>query len=180
MRGVSVRTIRRRIDKGEQEFVLTKTNRYMIPIHDMDSSNDEYVVTYSRVSSSENKSNMKTQTKRLQDFCSANGWIVRESIEEVGSGLNDDRKKLLKLLTNKKVTKIVVEHKDRLTRFGFNYINTLYHGDIIIINEVVTDEEDLMQDFISLVTSFCARLYGRRRTRRRTEKIIKELESDKS
>lgn len=180
MRGVSVKTIRRRIDSGEQEFVLTKTNRYMIPIRDTHNDTEEYVVTYSRVSSSENKSNMKTQTKRLHDFCSANGWVVKESIEEIGSGLNDDRKKLIKILTNKKVTKIVIEHKDRLTRFGFNYINTLFHGDIVVINEVVTDEEDLMQDFVSLVTSFCARLYGRRRTRRNTEKIIKELEGGKS
>jgi predicted site-specific integrase-resolvase len=71
-----------------------------------------------------------------------------------------------------------VEHKDRLTRFGFNYIKELWHGEIIIINEVDNDEHDLMQDFVSLVTSFVARLYGRRRSKRRTEQLIERLKSD--
>lgn len=82
------------------------------------------------------------------------------------------------LLLDKNISRIVVEHKDRLTRFGFNYIKTLWHGEIIIINEVTEDEKDLMQDFVSLVTSFCARLYGKRRSRRATEKLIKELNND--
>jgi len=54
----------------------------------------------------------------------------------------------------------------------------LYHGDIVIINEVTEDEQDLMQDFVSLVTSFCARLYGKRRSKRKTEQLIKELSDD--
>ena len=72
----------------------------------------------------------------------------------------------------------MVEHEDRLTRFGFNYINDLWHGEIVIINEVVEDESDLMQDFVSLVTSFTARLYGRRRSKRQTEKLISKLQND--
>jgi predicted site-specific integrase-resolvase len=73
------------------------------------------------------------------------------------------------------VSRIVVEHKDRLTRFGFNYIKNLWVGEIVIINEVTEDEKDLMQDFVSLVTSFTVRLYGRIRSKRQTEKLIKEL-----
>lgn len=72
----------------------------------------------------------------------------------------------------------MVEHEDRLTRFGFNYINDLWHGEIVIINEVVEDESDLMQDFVSLVTSFTAKLYVRRRSKRQTEKLISQLEND--
>ncbi|OUD13321.1 hypothetical protein [Thioflexithrix psekupsensis] len=72
----------------------------------------------------------------------------------------------------------MVEHKDRLTRFGFNYFKDLWHGEIVIINEVADDEKDLMQDFVSLVTSFTARLYGRRRSRRKTEELIKQLDKD--
>jgi len=131
--------------------------------------------TYARVSSSENKNNLLSQSKRVQEFCCAKGWVVSFVIEECASGLNDNRKKLQKLLTNKQVGRIVVEHKDRLTRFGFNYIKNLWHGDIVVINQVIEDEKDLMQDFVSLVTSFTARLYGRRRSRRATEKLIKEL-----
>ena len=99
-------------------------------------------------------------------------------MEEFGSGLNDNRKKLIDLLTDGKTNRIVVEHKDRLTRFGFNYISMLWSGDIVVINEVKEDEKDLMQDFISLVTSFTVRLYGKRISKRNTEKLIKELNED--
>lgn len=136
---------------------------------------EDCVAVYARVSSSENKGNLMAQSKRVQDFCAAKGWIVKIVEEECASGLNDKRPKLLKLLKDEKVTKIVVEHKDRLTRFGYNYLQELWSGDIVIINEIVEDEKDLMQDFVSLVTCFTARLYGQRRTKRRTEKLIKEL-----
>lgn len=152
--------------------VIKETNNLIKP---------DYIVTYARVSSSENKSNLKSQSNRLVSFCNANGWIVKETIEEIGSGLNDNRKKLMKLLESKLPTKIVIEHKDRLTRFGFNYLNLLCKNincDIIIINESASDKEDLIQDFISIITSFCARIYGQRRTKRQTEKLIKELENE--
>ena len=133
------------------------------------------VAVYARVSSSENKANLVSQSKRVQDFCSAKGWVISKVVEECGSGLNDARPKLLQLLKDETITMIVVEHKDRLTRFGFNYLKTLWDGEIVVINEVVEDEKDLMQDFVSLVTSFTARLYGKRRSKRATEKLIKDL-----
>jgi predicted site-specific integrase-resolvase len=80
-----------------------------------------------------------------------------------------------------KVTKLVVEHKDRLTRFGFNYISILCKHigcEIVVLNESNNDKEDLIQDFISVITSFCARIYGQRRTKRKTEALIKELQND--
>ena len=133
------------------------------------------VATYARVSSSENKTNLVSQSQRLQNFCAAKGWKINKVVEECGSGLNDNRTKLMTLLTDPTITKIVVEHKDRLTRFGFNYIKTLWDGEIYVINEAKDDETDLMSDFVSLVTSFTARLYGKRRSKRNTEKLIKEL-----
>jgi putative resolvase len=77
---------------------------------------------------------------------------------------------------------LVVEHKDRLTRFGFNYIDTLFNylnKKIEVVNNVDNDKEDLIQDFISVITSFCARIYGLRRSRRRTEKLIDALKNNK-
>lgn len=69
----------------------------------------------------------------------------------------------------------MVEHKDRLTRFGFNYIKTLFDTcNIVIVNEC-EDNQDLFEDFVSLVTSFCTRIYGKRRTERKTEQIIEAL-----
>lgn len=138
----------------------------------------DHTVVYARVSSSENRPNLKSQSARVSEFCNARGWVVNDIVEECASGLNDDRPKLNKILNCDKVTRVVVEHKDRLTRFGFNYIEQLFDGEIVVINEVVEDEADLMQDFVSLVTSFCARLYGKRRSKRKTEKLIKEMRDD--
>lgn len=142
------------------------------------SKKDEYTITYARVSSSENKANLERQSQRLIDFCNANGWKTNENITEIGSGLNDNRSKLNKVLEMGTPTKLVIEHKDRLSRFGFKYLEILCKHigcEIVIINEANDDKEDLIQDFISVITSFCARIYGQRRTKRKTEQLIKEL-----
>ena len=136
----------------------------------------DYTVVYARVSSSENKDNLESQASRVSQFCSANGWVVKEIVKECASGLNDNRPKLHKILKDKNVTRIVVEHKDRLTRFGFEYIKTLFDGEIIIINEVLEEKQDLIQDFVSVITSFCARIYGQRRSKRKTEQLIDNLQ----
>lgn len=138
-----------------------------------------YIVTYARVSSSENKSNLEQQSQRLIDFCNAKGWQTNQNIKEIGSGLNDKRKKLESVLLKGQATKIVVEHRDRLARFGIRYIEILcshVNCEIIFLNDSNNDKEDLIQDFVSIITSFCARLYGQRRNKRRTEQLIKELE----
>lgn len=138
----------------------------------------EYVITYARVSSSENKENLLSQSKRLIDYCNAKGWTTQENIIEIGSGVNDNRQKLLKIFEDKKATKLVVEHKDRLTRFGFNFIKELCKQidcEIVILNNV-EEKEDLLQDFVSIITSFCAKIYGQRRSKRNTEKLIKQLQ----
>ena len=133
---------------------------------------------YARVSSSESRANLQSQSRRVQEFCAVKGWQVGVVVEECASGLNDSRPKLMRLLADKTVTRIVVEHKDRLTRFGFNYLESLWEGEIVVINAVAEDERDLMQDFVSLVTSFTARLYGKRRSRRNIERLIESLKSD--
>ncbi|MBR4152705.1 MAG: IS607 family transposase [Selenomonadaceae bacterium] len=137
---------------------------------------EEYTVIYARVSSSENKTNLESQAERLEQFCTVKGWKVNEVVKECASGLNDNRPKLI--FNDRKATRLVVEHKDRLTRFGFNYIKTLYpECEIIVVNEV-ENKEDLFEDFVSLVTSFFSRIYGRRRSRRKTEELIKKLEKE--
>ena len=137
------------------------------------------VALYARVSSSENKDNLCTQMERLKSYASAKGYKIHREVSEIGSGINDSRNKFLSLLKDKEITLIIVEHKDRLTRFGFNFIELLLNNEdrkIEVINETLNDKEDLIQDFISIITSFCARIYGHRRSKRKTEKIIKELE----
>ena len=142
---------------------------------------EQKIVIYTRVSSSENKNNLEKQADRLISYCNAKGWKVEKVIKEIGSGLNDNRKQLEKILMDKTVTTIVVEHSDRFSRFGMNYIQKLLElqgRKIEIVNKQSNDKDDLMQDFVSIITSFTARLYGQRRTKRKTEKLIKELEKE--
>lgn len=136
------------------------------------------VAIYARVSSAENKINLDSQADRLIAYCQAKGWQIHKVVKEIGSGINDSREKLLKLLADTSLTVIVVEHKDRLTRFGFNYISTLFEIQgrrIEVVNLAENGREDLMQDLVSIIYSFCARLYGQRRARRKTEKITQQL-----
>lgn len=141
----------------------------------------EYVVTYSRVSSSENKDNLQAQSERLISYCNAKGWGTNENIKEIGSGLNDKRPKLIKIFQEAKATKLVVEHNDRLTRFGMEYLKLLcekINCELVVLNPPQNEQEDLMSDFVSVITSFCARLYGQRRNKRNTEKLIESLKND--
>ena len=137
------------------------------------------VILYARVSSSENLKNLESQIDRLRGYAAAKGYLVIQEVQEVGSGLNDGRKKLNNILENPtNFDVLLVEHKDRLTRFGFTYIELLLQNvnkRVEVINEVSSDKEDLIQDFVSVITSFCARIYGRRRSPRITEKMIQEL-----
>ena len=122
----------------------------------------------------------------MTDYCAAKGYRVALVVKEIGSGVNDTRPKLMKLMTDPSVTLIVVEHKDRLTRFGFNYLDkllTMQGRRIEVIRPSGVAEngkEDLVQDFVSIVTSFCARLYGQRRSKRKTERIMAELQAEEA
>ena len=141
------------------------------------------VATYARVSSPQNKENLEKQQSRLIDYANAKGYKTLYNIKEIGSGLNDSRPLLIKLLRCSQIDIILVEHKDRLTRFGFKYIEELLDiqgRKIEVINNLDDDKNDLVQDFISVITSFCARIYGQRRCKRQTEKLIKELNASSS
>lgn len=139
------------------------------------------VAVYTRVSSSENKSNLDSQAERLVAYCTVRGYQVSRVVKEIGSGVNDNRPKFLSLLADPSIGRIVIEHKDRGTRFGFRYIETLlktYGREIEVVNQAENSTEDLLADLTSIVYSFCARLYGQRRAKRKTEKIVQELEQE--
>ena len=136
------------------------------------------MAVYCRVSTSENKTNLESQKKRLLDYAAARGYQVSNVITEVGSGISDTRKQWLSLLQDRSIRLIVVEQKERFTRFGFHGYRTLLQNegrDSEVVNEAENGREDLLQDLVSIITSFCARLYGQRRCKRKTEKIVQEL-----
>ena len=175
--GVHYRTVWNWVKAGKVKYETDKTGH--IWITEGVKEREKTYAVYARVSSSENKSNLDSQADRLISYCNAKGYKVSKVVKEIGSGLNDERKKLESLLLNTDIDVIVVEHKDRLARFGLNYIQKLLqmnNRSIEVVNNMEDEKEDLMQDFVSIITSFCARLYGKRRTKRMTEKLIKEME----
>lgn len=142
--------------------------------------NQNIAITYARVSSSENKKNLTTQSERLYNYSTAKGYQIYKQVEEIGSGINDNRTKLQQLFKDKNWTILIIEHKDRLTRFGYNYLQMLADEQgrkIEIINNTENKEEDIIQDFVSIITSFCSKIYGQRRGKRKTEEIIQELKN---
>ena len=136
------------------------------------------VVLYARVSSSDQKQDLNRQLSRLVEYATSKGFKVVGVKKEVGSGLNGKRNKLLSILRDPNVKAIVVEHKDRLVRFGFEYMEALLSasGRRVIVVDETEMKDDLVQDMIDVLTSFCARLYGRRSAKNRAKKALKEIE----
>jgi putative resolvase len=140
----------------------------------------QQVAIYARVSSTENRRNLDSQADRLAAYCAARGYQVAQVVKEVGSGINDARPKLLALLEDQGIGLIVVEHKERLTRFGFRYLETLFKVQgraIEVVNQAENGMEDLLADLAVIIYSFCARRYGQRQAKRKTEAIVRELEA---
>jgi predicted site-specific integrase-resolvase len=127
------------------------------------------------------KENLNRQQQRLEEYAISKGYTIIQSIKEISSGMNDNRTKLKKVLLEKNFDILLVEHKDRLTRFGFNYIETLLNKEnkkIEVVNISTNDNENLMEDLISIIYSFSARLYGKRKSRKKVNKIITELKEE--
>src|SRR5574343_531967 len=137
------------------------------------------VIVYARTSSSSNKKMLDEQAKRVESYAIARGYKIKNIVKEFGSGLNDKRQKLSKVLADDDYDKIIVEHKDRLTRFGFEWFQLFTKGRIEVINESKTEDEDVTRDLISIIHCFAAMIYSlRRRTRRIVDKIESEKEDD--
>lgn len=170
-----------------------KTNKTPYPTHQLESGTVivDYnpnisanvagkAAIYARVSSAENKDNLERQADRLTSYAMAKGYTVQHVVKEVGSGLNDNRKKLEKLLKQEDYQYLIVEHKDRLGRFGTHYMDVLLARcgiKLEIVNLAENGRDELMTDLVAIITSFAARLYGQRRAKRKTEKIIAALQN---
>jgi predicted site-specific integrase-resolvase len=131
------------------------------------------VALYARVSSADQKEELDRQMQRLKDYAASHGYQVSKMVSELASGLNDKRPKLMKLLTDASVGVIVIEHRDRLTRFGFTYIEQLMQmqGRRLEVIFPSDTDNDLVDDFIAVITSMASRIYGRRTSKRRAEKM---------
>lgn len=136
------------------------------------------VALYARVSGSDQRADLERQLGRLSLYAVRNGLQVTKAVSEVGSGLNGGRPKLMRLLTDPDISTIVVEHRDRLARFGSEYVEGAMaaSGRRLVVMEEAEMGDDLAQDLVEVMTSLCARLYGRRSAKNRAARALAALE----
>ncbi len=132
---------------------------------------------YARVSSADLKDDLRRQVQRLQAFALEQGWAGFDVVSEIGSGLNGKRKRLLRVLRDPKVSRIVVERRDRLARFGFEMIEAALAsaGKHVVVVEEGEVTDDLVRDLLEVHTSACGRLYGRRSARNRAKRALEAM-----
>ena len=160
----------------------TETGTILVEVEPEDDikAKTDRIYVYARVSSAAKKEDLKSQAALCEQFCLTKGWQVAKTFKEVASGANDNRK-MLNAILDSPPDKLVVLYKDRLTRFGFNYLNKMLSKlgcEIVVINSNEDTQEDILKDFIAVITSFCCRMYGARRGQAKVLKIKKELIND--
>ncbi len=181
------RTLGTYVKKGLLNPIKINTNHYEYDPEEvfaiLGKKKERYNITYSRVSLPKQKNDLKRQTKRLYDFAASNGYLIKEQIEDVKSGMSfEDRKgfiKLLKKVTNYEVKNVIIEYKDRLVRFGFELVKILfekYGTNIIIISDDETNktyEQELTDDLLSIIHYYSMKSYSHRRNLNNAARALK-------
>ena len=148
-------------------------------------------VIYARVSSPDQKRDLERQIEHLTQYCSAKGYRVVDVLSDVASGLKTSRRGLMKLLdyvVNKQVDAVIITYKDRLTRFGVEYLEYFFSQHGVRIEAVFGEEpkdayQELIEDLVAIVTSFAGKLYGMRSHKKRRlvqgfKKLLEEVEKN--
>lgn len=175
-------TVRRWAREGKMpiETYKTKTGQWIV-IVDGEFGNEEQsesigkTVIYARVSSHDQKQDLDSQVGRI---LSEYGKPVDCVVKEVASGMNENRPKLNKILEDKSITTIVVEHRDRFTRFNYKLIESVLKAqgrEIVVVDDSELND-DIVHDITEFMTSVCARLYGKRGAKNRAHRMVKEME----
>ncbi|MGC9114838.1 MAG: IS607 family transposase [Fervidicoccaceae archaeon] len=193
--GVSYTTLRRWIKEGRVKAVQTIGGKYRIPESEVRrilsgaEVREIRAVIYTRVSSSDQKDSLERQIQYLTQYCISRGYKVVDILSDVASGLKTDRRGLLKLfnyVASRQVDVVVVTYRDRLTRFGFEYLEYFFKQYGVRIETVFGEElknayQELVEDSIEIVTSFAGKLYGMRSHRKKRlvegfKKLVEEVE----
>lgn len=185
--GVSKQTLRRWEKSGKIKSYRTPRNHRRYDLSSIEGysikpqfESKKRTIGYSRVSSHDQKADLKRQSDLLESYMAKQGWTY-EIIEDLGSGLNYNKKglkKLINLICSKQIERLVLTHKDRLLRFGSDIIFSLceeFGIEIIIMNasKELTFEDELVQDVLEIITVFSARLYGSRS--KKNKKLLDKL-----
>ena len=131
-------------------------------------------VGYARVSSAQQKTHLENQANRLWAYAGQNGILLDDVVSEVASGLNDRRPKLRKLLRDPTVQTVIVEHRERLARFGVGMVEAMLEaggGSLIVIDDTEVPDA-LVRDMTEILTCFCTRLYGKRSAANRAKPAL--------
>ena len=168
---ITYKTAWKRFQDGmiENAFKDSLGNIIVKVIDDVDYS---LCVTYAIVSTTKQKDDSNRQENRLINYVNQNNLKLVKKYKEVGSWMNDNRAKLIELLNDDSWNTLITENKDRLNRFGFNYIETLLNKmgkKVIVVNQNEDIKEDLINDLVSIIYSFSARMYGLRRKKNKEE-----------
>ena len=132
---------------------------------------DARCVVYARVSSGDQREDLDRQAGRVVDWGTRHGYRPDEVVKEIGSGLNGNRRQMRRIVGDPTAGMIIVEHRERLCRFGFEYVEA-GRGARVLAVEGGEIEDDLVRDVTEVMTSLCARLYGRGSARRRAERAL--------
>lgn len=177
--GVPYITAWRWFKAGKFPLPTTQTATGMILVHppEPQTTKPQRVAIYARVSSTTQKDDLLRQQQRLRDWSAANGHVLHKDVVELGSGLNGHRKKLLELLEDPAITMLVVEHRDRLGRFGVEYVEAALRasGRSLVVLNPTEQKLDIVQDFVDVVTSMCARIYGARSSKMRAKAALEAV-----
>ena len=194
--GISYRTFKRWVFEGRIRVVRTPTGRIRVPYSEVveilggkPGGGEVRAVTYVRVSSSDQKSDLERQIQYLTQYCSSKGYRVVDVLSDIASGLKTDRRGLLKLfdyVVNRQVDVVVIAYRDRLTRFDFEYLEYFFKQYGVRIEVVFGEEprdayQELVEDLIEIVTSLAEKLYGMQSHKKKRlvegfKKLLEEVE----
>jgi len=178
--GVSYVAVKKWAYAGKIKYIKTPGGKYRYPESEIRRLLGEQmpkgkVAIYARVSSADQKEDLERQKQKLIEYAKSKGYQDIEVIEDIASGLNENRKglnKLFKLVTERQIEAVFITHKDRLTRFGFKYFETFFNSygcriETVDSEKVKEPQQELVEDLIAIVTGFAGRIYGARSHKRR-------------
>ena len=189
--GVHIKTLQKWDREGKIKCVRTIGGKRRVPeseikqILGIKDKEQRKIIGYVRVSSNTQKDDLERQMDMIKSYARDLNWNV-EILKDIGSGLNEKRKnykKLLKMVINREVEKVIITYPDRLTRFGFETLKEFfksYGTEIIVINKKYrTPQEELVEDLITIISHFAGKLYGMRSHKyKKLTKTIQEIVSD--
>ncbi|WP_046471318.1 IS607 family transposase [Allosalinactinospora lopnorensis] len=172
--GVHYQTAWRWARDGTMPVPVTRTPTGLWLVHEPDPAPPGRTVAYCRVSSADQKADLDRQVSRVVQAATDQGMPVAEVVTEIGSGLNGRRRELHRLLADADVATIVIEYRDRLARFGVEHLESALaaSGRRLVVLEDDGTDDDLVRDMTEVLTSMCARLYGKRSARHRAQRAV--------